>query len=186
MRVIAGLFRGRRLKSVGGIEVRPTSDRLRETLFDVLGSAVDGSVFLDAYAGSGAVGIEALSRGAKYSIFIENNPAAARILEENLTSLGLRDRALVLHCLVRRGLHVIEERGLRADFCFLDPPYAAENEYDSCLRWLSKFDVMAPTSLVILQHSKKQPPAECSGRWRRVRLLPQGSNALSFYRSDLA
>src|SRR5579864_2997614 len=95
MRVIAGEFRSRRLKSIPGLATRPTPDRLRETLFDILGSRVQGTVFLDAYAGTGAVGIEALSRGAVRAIFIERSKAAEKVLHENLASLGIEDRTVV-------------------------------------------------------------------------------------------
>jgi 16S rRNA (guanine(966)-N(2))-methyltransferase RsmD len=96
MRVIGGEFRSRRLKSIPGLATRPTPDRLRETLFDILGAQVEGTVFLDAYAGTGAVGIEALSRGAARAIFIEKSRNAAKVLRENLVSLGLRALRLVV------------------------------------------------------------------------------------------
>src|SRR6267142_3401019 len=96
MRVIGGEFRSRRLKSIPGLATRPTTDRLRETLFDILGTQVKGTVFLDAYAGTGAVGIEALSRGAARAVFIEKSKNAANVLHENLVSLGLEGRALVV------------------------------------------------------------------------------------------
>ena len=96
MRVIGGEFRSRRLKSIPGLATRPTTDRLRETLFDILGAQVKGIVFLDAYAGTGAVGIEALSRGAARTVFIEKSKNAAKILRDNLASLGVEGRALVV------------------------------------------------------------------------------------------
>ena len=97
MRVIAGEFRSRRLKTLPGQSVRPTPDRLREALFNVLTPRIAGAIFLDAYAGSGSVGIEALSRGAASAIFIEKSFAAIRIIRENLASLGLEDRATALN-----------------------------------------------------------------------------------------
>src|SRR6266576_6164817 len=116
MRVIGGEFRSRRLKSIPGLATRPTTDRLRETLFDILGAQVQGVVFLDAYAGTGAVGIEALSRGAARAVFIERSKNAAKILHENLASLGVEGRALVV---VAATLSAIEQK---ADIVFLDPP----------------------------------------------------------------
>src|ERR1700679_3006053 len=95
MRVIAGEFRSRRLKSLPGLNTRPTPDRLRETLFNVLASSVSDGVFMDIYAGTGAVGIEALSRGARRAIFIENNRAAVEVIRDNLESLGFKNRAEV-------------------------------------------------------------------------------------------
>src|SRR5437899_5166760 len=96
MRVIAGEFRSRRLKTLPGLKLRPTPDRLREALFNVLAPRIEGAVFLDAYAGSGAVGIEALSRGASRAIFVEKHFAAARMIRQNLASLGVEDRATLV------------------------------------------------------------------------------------------
>src|SRR5271170_1840532 len=96
MRVIGGEFRSRRLKSLPGLNTRPTPDRLRETLFNVLAASIPGSVFMDVYAGTGAVAIEALSRGARLAICIENNRAAVEVIRENLAALGLEHRAEVL------------------------------------------------------------------------------------------
>src|SRR5271169_6237061 len=124
MRVIAGEFRSRRLKSIPGLATRPTPDRLREALFDILGLRVEGAVFLDAYAGTGAVGIEAISRGAARAIFIERSGAAERVLRENLASLGIEDRALVA---LGAAASLIPR--YKAGIVFLDPPYDHEGEY---------------------------------------------------------
>src|SRR5579875_23618 len=124
MRVIAGRFRSRRLKTLPGIAVRPTPDRLREALFNVLAPRIEGSVFLDAYAGSGAVGIEALSRGARHVIFIERNAKALEILRDNLRSLGIEKEARV----VRGGAAVLLPN-YKADLAFVDPPYEEITEY---------------------------------------------------------
>src|SRR5688572_32102930 len=121
MRVIAGEFRSRRLKTPAGYDVRPTPDRLREALFNVLAPRIEGSVFLDAYAGSGSVGIEALSRGAARAIFIERAREAATVIRENLAELGLSKQAEVLQ---GRALQYLPHR--TADIVFLDPPYPLE------------------------------------------------------------
>src|SRR5690242_1555730 len=121
MRVIGGEFRSRRLKSPPGLEVRPTPDRLRETLFNVLAPRIEGAVFADLYAGSGAVGIEALSRGAAQAIFIEQNRHAVGVIRENLRALGLEARADV-----RQGQVLAVASVLRAEIVFLDPPYGLE------------------------------------------------------------
>lgn len=182
MRIIAGLYRGRKLKTLPGMQVRPTPDRLRETLFDVLGSTVEGAVFIDAYAGSGAVGIEALSRGARQVAWIEESAAACRIIQANLASLNIRDHPDVIHAPVRRGLRRLQECGIQAHFCFLDPPYSARREYEQSLRWLSENDGVESGGLIVVQHSKQEILDEQAGRLIRERLLTQGSNALSFYR----
>jgi 16S rRNA (guanine966-N2)-methyltransferase len=173
MRVIGGEFRSRRLKSIPGMATRPTPDRLRETLFDVLAPQIEGAVFLDVYAGTGAVGIEALSRGAARAIFVERSRGAAAVLRENLRSLGLEGRALVAQTLAAAALgrH-------RADIVFLDPPYEQEREYGAAMQALAD----GPPALVVMQHSVRFRPEEEYGALRRTRTLKQGDNALSFYR----
>ena len=183
MRIIAGRYRGRVLKSLPGLHVRPTGARLRQTLFDVLGASVEGSVFLDCYAGSGAVGLEALSRGALQVFLIEDNASAHRLISQNLSLLGNPSNTTVVRITVGRALRELEHKGVRANFCFLDPPYSASAETLETLRWLATAQLLQPDGLIIVQHERKKPYAERLGTWNRVRLLTQGSNALSFYRT---
>ncbi len=131
LRVIAGEFRSRLLKSVSGLETRPTPDRLREALFNVLTPVIEGAVFADAYAGTGAVGIEALSRGAKRAIFVERHRGAVEVIRDNLAALGIADRAEVF---TGKATAVLER--VSADIVFLDPPYALVPEYQECLALL--------------------------------------------------
>jgi len=174
MRVIGGEFRSRRLKSIPGKDTRPTPDRLRETLFDILARRVVGATFLDAYAGTGAVGIEALSRGARHAFFVERNRRALAAIQENLASLGLEGRATVIAAPA-----AISAANRGADIVFLDPPYDLEREYAAILEALGQ----APPALVIAQHSKRLELAAVYGGLRRTRTLRQGDNALSFYGS---
>ncbi len=172
MRVIGGEFRSRRIRSLPGLAMRPTPDRLRETLFDVLAPRLEGRVFLDAYAGSGAVGIEALSRGASRAIFLEKHRPAASLIRENLASLGLTARAVVVcgAAVPRLDLHP-------ADIVFLDPPYELEREYAAALGALGR----KPPPLVVAQHASRFALADEYGKLRRVRAVRQGDNTLSFY-----
>ena len=172
MRVIAGEFRSRRLKSLPGLATRPTPDRLRETLFDILGARVGGTIFLDAYAGTGAVGIEALSRGAARAIFIEKSKPAEKVLRENLASLGIEGQALVVIAPVLTSI-----TAHKADIVFLDPPYERESEYSQVLRLLGEH----PPALVIVQHSVRCDLAELYVELMRTRTLKQGDNVLTFY-----
>jgi 16S rRNA (guanine966-N2)-methyltransferase len=169
MRVIAGEFRSRPLKSLPGLDVRPTPDRLREALFNVLAPRIVGTVFADVYAGTGAVGIEALSRGASRVVFIEQSHAAVRVIRENLRTLGIEDRAEVRHGRASAILPKIE-----ADIVFLDPPYRLENEYEV---WRPP----ASARLFIVQHAARHTLTEFHGALYRTRVLKQGDNALSFY-----
>lgn len=171
MRVIAGEFRSRRLRTIPGLDTRPTPDRLRETLFDILAPRIQGAVFLDAYAGSGAVGIEAISRGAAQAIFIENSRAAAAIIRENLKNLAIEERAEVVAAKVRTALP-----RFTPDIVFLDPPYDAAGEYEAALR-------AARAPLVIAQHSSRLRLREDYGPLRRFRSVRQGDNVLSFYQA---
>ncbi|MBX5495115.1 MAG: 16S rRNA (guanine(966)-N(2))-methyltransferase RsmD [Bryobacteraceae bacterium] len=173
MRVIAGEFRSRKLKSMPGMDVRPTPDRLRESLFNILAPRIEGSVFVDAYAGTGAVGIEALSRGARKVIFIESNRAAAQLIHENLNALKIQGgRAEV----VRAKAALVVDR-YPADIVFLDPPYALQREYALALEALGR----NPKPLVIVQHATRFELDDDYGALHRVRIVRQGDNALSFY-----
>ena len=172
MRVIGGEFRSRRLKSIAGVATRPTPDRLREALFNVLAPRIQGAQFLDLYAGTGAVGIEALSRGAARCVFVEKSRHAAAVLNENLASLGLEARARVILGNVATAL-----ARLYGDIVFLDPPYELDREYGLALGILGA----APPPLVIAQHASRFHLKEDYGRLRRTRLLRQGDNSLSFF-----
>lgn len=182
MRIIGGIYRGRVLKTSRGPAVRPTSERLRESLFDVLGDSIRGAVFVDCYAGSGAVGLEALSRGAGQVFLIEEDRSVQLLIEQNLAALGSPRNAVLVRASARRGLRRLEEQGVRGRFCFLDPPYGSPRERQQTLRWLSTSQWMEPGGVMILQHGRKDSSEETLGLWKRTRVLAQGSNALSFYR----
>jgi 16S rRNA (guanine(966)-N(2))-methyltransferase RsmD len=172
MRIIAGEFRSRRLKSLPGADTRPTPDRLRETLFDILQTRIEGATFLDAYAGTGAVGIEALSRGASHAWFLEKNRDAVELIRENIAALKLERRATVV-----KGAAALTISRHRADIVFLDPPYEHEREYVAVLEQLAE----TPPQLVIAQHSVRFKLPDEQGALRRTRTVRQGDNALSFY-----
>lgn len=172
MRVIAGELRSRRLKGVPGAATRPTPDRLRETLFDILAPRIQDATFLDAYAGTGAVGIEALSRGARHAYFLERDRAALTVLRDNLSALGLESRATVVP-----GRVLLTLPQYQAELVFLDPPYDREREYADALDVLSQ----KPPALVVVQHSVRCPLSERYGPLRERRRVRQGDNMLSFF-----
>ena len=170
MRIIAGEFKSRRLVAPEGDQTRPTPDRLREALFSALGDRVEDTVFLDAYAGSGSVGIEALSRGAKRAIFVEKHPKALAALRANLAALGLAHRVTVITTAVSRALPTQP-----ADIIFLDPPYDRESEYSLAM------EAIPECKLLLVQHSIRLTLPEVSGELSRVRQLRKGDNVVSFY-----
>ena len=188
MRIIAGEFRSRRLEAPAGLATRPTSDRLRETLFNVLASRMEGAVFLDLYAGSGAVGMEALSRGAASVDFVERAPAAVAVLRANLAKLkiteGFRVHTGGVGAWLRRfGTGASSGRKPVFDLVFLDPPYEAAEEYAATLGLLGggSVELLAPGALVIAEHRRKERLEERYGKLGRTRLLEQGDAGLSFY-----
>jgi len=184
MRVIAGTYRSRQLLAPRGLQTRPTSDRLRETLFNILAPRLEDCRFVDLYAGTGAVGIEAISRGAAHVWFAENAEPALVSLRQNLAALK-----------INRGF-TLEDRGVGAmlqqlsklpqpiDLVFLDPPYEAEEEYSGTLNFLGSIrgrEALAPNALVIAEHSSKNKLAPRYGALEHTRLLKQGDAALSFF-----
>jgi len=186
MRVVAGIYRSRILKSLKGLALRPTSDRLRETLFNVLASNISGSRFVDLFAGTGAIGIEALSRGAAEVVFIENHATAVTLIRRNLESLGITSAVTLLSVDALRGLAMLAARknsGAPAfNHIFLDPPYAAAEDYSRVLEFLGAADLLAPGGIVVAEHRRKFDLPEEPGLLRRFRALRQGDAALSFYR----
>jgi len=184
MRVIAGKYRSRRLASPSGEQTRPTSDRLRETLFNVLGAAVEASVWLDLFAGSGAIGIEALSRGATMVYFVESSPPAVRAIRSNLASLKIDAGFDILERDVSASLRQLDARAIACDICFLDPPYRKQQDYEQVLNILARSRLLKPGALVIAEHDKHFDPGESFAPLMRRRLLRQGDAVLSFYQPD--
>ena len=182
MRIISGTYRGLHLATLKGTKLRPTSDQLRETLFDVLGPRVEGSTFLDAYAGSGAVGLEALSRGASQVVFIEHHRPAIELIRKNLETLKIVSGFRLMTCQVLTGLERLGEEGARSHYVFLDPPYTEIREYHHALRQLGRAELLLPDSLVVAEHSRHVFLEEEYGALRRTRLIRHGDAQLAFYR----
>ncbi|MFY9611241.1 MAG: 16S rRNA (guanine(966)-N(2))-methyltransferase RsmD [Blastocatellia bacterium] len=180
MRVIAGTYRGRSLRTVAGAQIRPTSDRLRETLFNILAPRIQGSLFLDVCAGSGAIGIEALSRGASEVTFIEGARRASLAIEANLRTLGIADGARLISRDASTALKQLAEASERFDIVFFDPPYASEMYYDFMSR-LAASSLISPDSIVIVEHRAKHLLAPAYSTLRLARQVRQGESALSFY-----
>jgi len=174
LRVIAGELKGRRLVGPSWDGLRPTSDRLRETIFNVLAPHIPGARVLDAYAGTGAVGIEALSRGAAHVTFAERDPRAVTLIEHNLTRCGVQDRYTVLRADVSTG-HL---PGL-FDIVFLDPPYTVEpGEAIGAVAGL-----VDEGGRLVIEHARKAEPPESVGPFTRTRTLRSGDSTLTIYRT---
>jgi 16S rRNA (guanine966-N2)-methyltransferase len=186
MRVISGKYRGHSLRSLRGNDIRPTSDRLRETLFNVLTAgnpdALQNTVWLDLFAGTGAVGIEALSRGARRVYFVEISPVAAKLIQQNLKSLGIAEGYKILRDDLSGMVWRLHREHFVADVVFLDPPYAMQNSYQETLTALAESSLVWAMTLVVAEHEKKFDPGDAFGSLRRIRMVTQGNTSLSFYR----
>jgi 16S rRNA (guanine966-N2)-methyltransferase len=184
MRIIAGQYRSRPLRSLRGLDIRPTSDRLRETLFNVLtagnSDALAATRWLDLFAGTGAVGIEALSRGAARIVFVEKSADAVSVIRQNLASLAITSGFEIVAASVTRALQ--RSYADPFDFIFLDPPYRDTDAYRSTLEALSHSNAVGASTTVIAEHEKKFEPGEAFAGLLRFRKLQQGDAALSFYK----
>lgn len=188
LRVIAGQFRSRPLRSLPGLDIRPTADRLRETLFNVLTagnpSALEGAVWADLFAGTGAVGIEALSRGAGKVFFVESACPAIKVIQGNLNALEITAGFDLVHGEVGKTLRRWQLQHMLLDYVFLDPPYRQEHEYRDILEFLGESSLLKASTIVVAEHTKKFEPIVTAGVLRKSRTLVQGDAALSFYRKE--
>ena len=154
MRIIAGTRRSLPLKTTEGNEARPTTDRIKETLFNILRDEIPGAYFLDLFAGSGQIGLEALSRGARHAVFVENGKKQADIIEENIRFTRFTEEAELLRTDVLSAISRLEGR-YRFDVIFLDPPYRSGLEKET-LTFLSRSSVVKPEGLIIAEADKKE------------------------------
>ncbi len=196
MRVIAGTYRSRPLQAPPGRTVRPTGDRLRERLFNILAPRIPRARVADLFAGTGAIGIEAISRGAGFVLFCDNAPQALDTIQTNLKSLGIRTGFLIAGSSVAATLRKNTES---FDIVFLDPPYEQAADYGETLRLLAQHaeTLLAPDAIVIAEHQSEKrnkllprverqpsPVVDSYGTLRRYRLIEQGEAALSFFRIE--
>jgi 16S rRNA (guanine966-N2)-methyltransferase len=181
MRIISGIYRGFQLRSLKGADLRPTSDQMRETLFDVLGPSVAGSRFLDGYAGSGAVGLEALSRGATHVVLVEKHRGAQDLIRRNLEALHAAGGVRLLGLRLETALDRLAQESALFDYVFLDPPYAEIAEYHRALRQLGRSTLLAPATTVIAEHSRHVLLEDRYGGLQRRRSIRHGDSQLTFY-----
>jgi len=177
MRVIAGSLKGRRLKPPTWEGLRPTSDKLRETLFNILAPRMAGARVLDGYAGTGAVGIEARSRGAEAVTFVERDRRAQSLIAENVAHCGIENGYAIIRASVGRALADLRAAGALFDIVLLDPPY--EEPIDDVLAVLA--DVLAPAGIAVVEHARRRPTPPRAGRLVQSREVISGDSALTFY-----
>ena len=180
MRIISGKFKSRHLKGTPPAGIRPTSDKLRETLFNILGARVEGATFLDGCAGVGAIGLEAISRGAALVYFVDQSRKACQMIRQNLASLEIKEGFKIMEMDLTRALGILDTR---FDIAFVDPPYDYEDVYTNVLQRFGASPRLNAEGLLILEHSKRKDLPESSGTLRKIRSLVQGDAALAFYSS---
>lgn len=180
LRIIGGSLKGRLIKAPQGARTRPTSSKVREAVFDILGSRIENACFLDLYAGSGAVGIEALSRGASFSLFVESHFETGRLLKENIRMLDLSARSQVLQMPADKALKKMSDLALGFNFVFIDPPYK-EDSWQKTLALTFESGILEPGAAVLLEHgtrAKPQVPPCCE----EVKSYVYGDSSLLFVR----
>ena len=191
MRIIGGRLKGRRLGSLKGADLRPTLDRVRESLFNQLAPDIEDAGFLDLFAGTGAVGIEALSRGAREVVFVENQPTAQTLIYKNLTTCGLfpddKDSDAKNWILLKNpaltALSILADRGHAFDLVHVDPPFA-DDVYAETLTALGKSGLLKPAAQVVVEHFHKKALQESYGRLKQFKSRQLGDTCLTFYALD--
>jgi 16S rRNA (guanine966-N2)-methyltransferase len=182
MRIIAGAFKGRRLAPVKG-RTRPTAAKVREALFNILGPAVASVKVLDLFAGTGALGIEALSRGALAAVFVEDHPEAVKTLRRNLEDLELQGQTRVWPLPVTTALKKLAAQGERFGLAFLDPPYGG-GKAAAALQALASLEVLAAGAQVVVEHSRRETLPEAIGHLRRLEVRRYGDTQVAFYLAE--
>jgi 16S rRNA (guanine966-N2)-methyltransferase len=184
MRIISGKFGSRPLKGTPPPGLRPTSDKLRGTLFNILGLGVEGAIFLDACAGMGGVGIEAISRGVQFVHFVDSSRKACEIIRKHLSTLGVQSGHRIHPLELQRALRNFQRERIVFDIAFLDPPYEREDLYTMALEFFGAGSLLTDSGILVMEHSKRHDFNPDAGVLRRYRLLTQGDSCLSFYRKD--
>ncbi len=181
MRVISGRAKGKRLKAPAGINTRPITDMIKESLFNVLGPGIAGSNFLDLFAGSGAVGIEALSRNAVQVLFVDKDNKAIRIIKENILNCGFDNGYEVHRNDVFKAIDLIWKRGLKFEYIYVDPPFTNEMIFEDILEALDKAEILASEGTIIIRaHRKKSLPLQLQNL-RKYRVNDYGESTLHYY-----
>lgn len=184
MRVVAGKAKGKKLKAPRGIKTRPITDMIKEALFNVLGPRVYEAAFLDLFAGSGSVGIEALSRGASPVFFVDNDAAAVAVITENIRNCDFSEDFAIYRHDVFQALKVLEKRAILFDYIYVDPPFNQESVFDKIMTTLGPAMLVAPGGMVILRTQRKMSMLDRYGNLSRTRITRYGESVLHYYRLD--
>ncbi len=180
MRVIAGEYKGRRLDPIEGMDIRPTSDKVKESLFNILGAAVIDSVFLDLFGGTGGIGIEALSRGAKHVVFSDSSIKSIKVRKGNLSRLDIKDGIEVFNADYSTAIGKLYKYGKKFDIIFVDPPYSIGMAV-SALKEIDKNPILSQSGLIIVEHDSKEDMPQKVGKLYLYRYKQYGNTTLSFY-----
>ncbi|WP_339277414.1 16S rRNA (guanine(966)-N(2))-methyltransferase RsmD [Paenibacillus sp. FSL W8-0426] len=183
MRVVSGSAKGRPLKAVPGTGTRPTTDKVKEALFSMIGPYFDGGTALDLFAGSGGLGIEALSRGVDKAVFVDLEPKSIETIRANLKATKLEDQAAVYRNDAGRALKALAKRGTRFDLVFLDPPYRMKNG-DELMQTMHDLELLEPEATIVLEYESKYEYPEQFGPFEQTRKSVYGETAVSIYRYE--
>jgi 16S rRNA (guanine966-N2)-methyltransferase len=179
MRIISGTSKGRRLVTPKSQALRPTSDRVKESIYNILGEEVEGKVLLDLYAGTGNLGIEALSRGAKKVIFVEKSRQALRLIQRNLSQCGMEERSEILPKDANRAIGILKQRGELFDLLLMDPPYGKGLVQRTLLK-LNAQRIYHEDSILVIEHDRREPLPDIIHGWNSIRQRRIGDTLISF------
>lgn len=181
MRVISGVCKGRPLKAVQGMTTRPTTDKVKESLFNIIGPYFDGGMVLDLFAGSGSLGLEALSRGMDKGIFVEKDPKALQVIKANIQACRMEEESEVLRSDALRSIKMLGGRGLRFDLILMDPPYKVADTIPAILNEIEANELLSEDGLIICEHGEELILPEQIGPFVKYRHEKYGITAISFF-----
>jgi len=179
MRIISGASKGRKLVTPKSQSLRPTSDRVKESIFNILGGEVEGKLVLDLFAGTGNLGIEALSRGAKKAVFVEKGRQALRLIQRNVIQIGLERRVEIIPRDASRAIGILKWRGEIFDLIMMDPPYE-KGLIKRTLTKLNSHPIYHVNSILIIEHDRREPLPSILEGWNLIRERRMGDTVISF------
>lgn len=183
MRVIAGEAKGRVLKAVPGLNTRPTTDKVKEAIFSIIGPYFEGEQVLDLFAGTGGLGIEALSRGAGHAVFIDLEPSSIEAIRTNVAAAKVGSRAEIYRNTAVRALKLLAKRQLAFELVFLDPPYRM-SDMDECMLSMAEAGLLQPQATIVVEHAASQQYAERFGLFVQRKRVEYGETTVTIYTYD--